>query len=99
MSSAVIGRMLNMSDAVSVAFALQARAATVYARPHASAVSHRSSSESLVLYTGTPVLPNRIDTIETLEDLLSEPTSGLLQVTGGSTGDLVVLGAGGKMGP
>jgi nucleoside-diphosphate-sugar epimerase len=45
------------------------------------------------------VLPNRIDTIETLEDLLSEPTSGLLEVTGGSTGDLVVLGAGGKMGP
>ena len=46
-----------------------------------------------------PVLPTRIDTIETLEDLLSEPTSGLLEATRGRTGDLIVLGAGGKMGP
>ena len=52
-----------------------------------------------LLYTGTPVLPTRIDTIETLEDLLSEPTSGLVDATRGSTGALIVLGAGGKMGP
>ena len=36
-----------------------------------------------LLYTGTPVLPTRIDTIETLEDLLSEPTSGLVDATRG----------------
>jgi dTDP-4-dehydrorhamnose reductase len=45
------------------------------------------------------VLHTRIDTIETLEDLLSDPTSGLVDTTRGSTGDLIVLGAGGKMGP
>jgi nucleoside-diphosphate-sugar epimerase len=45
------------------------------------------------------VLPTRIDTIETLDDLLSEPTPGLVDATRRSTGDLIVLGAGGKMGP
>jgi hypothetical protein len=45
------------------------------------------------------VLPTRIDSIETLEDLLSAPTSGLVDATRGSTGALIVLGAGGKMGP
>jgi hypothetical protein len=45
------------------------------------------------------VLPNRIDTTDTLEELLSEPTAGLIDATRSATGDLVVLGAGGKMGP
>ena len=45
------------------------------------------------------MLPTRIDTIETLENLLSEPTSALVDATRGSAGDLIVLGAGGKMGP
>jgi nucleoside-diphosphate-sugar epimerase len=45
------------------------------------------------------VLPTRIDTVETLEDLLSEPTPWLVDATRGSAGDLIVLGAGGKMGP
>ena len=45
------------------------------------------------------MLPTRIDTVETLEDLLSEPTPKLLEMTRHGSGDLIVLGAGGKMGP
>ena len=45
------------------------------------------------------MLPDRIDSVEVLEDLLSEPTESVIEAARGSTGDLVVLGAGGKMGP
>jgi dTDP-4-dehydrorhamnose reductase len=45
------------------------------------------------------VLPTRIDTIETLENLLSEPTPRVLDAMRGNTGNVIVLGAGGKMGP
>jgi dTDP-4-dehydrorhamnose reductase len=45
------------------------------------------------------MLPDRIDSVEVLEDLLSEPTESAIEAARGSTGDLVVLGAGGKMGP
>jgi nucleoside-diphosphate-sugar epimerase len=34
-----------------------------------------------------------------LEGLLSEPTSGLIDILGNLTGDILVLGVGGKMGP
>ena len=45
------------------------------------------------------MLPTRIATTETLEDLLSEPTPSLVDAMRRSAGDLIVLGAGGKMGP
>jgi nucleoside-diphosphate-sugar epimerase len=38
-------------------------------------------------------------TVEQLEDALSTPTEGVVEVLGRLPGDLVVLGAGGKMGP
>jgi nucleoside-diphosphate-sugar epimerase len=41
----------------------------------------------------------RITSIEELEDVLSEPTPGLIQDMKRLAGDIVVLGAGGKMGP
>ena len=38
-------------------------------------------------------------TEEDLEDLLSRPTQGVMEVLATLPGDLLVLGAGGKMGP
>ncbi len=38
-------------------------------------------------------------TVEQLEDALSTPTEGVVEVLGRLSGDLVILGAGGKMGP
>ena len=40
-----------------------------------------------------------IGTVEELEDRLSEPSEGVIAALGKLAGDLVVLGAGGKMGP
>jgi nucleoside-diphosphate-sugar epimerase len=40
-----------------------------------------------------------LETVEQLEDLLSEPTSAAVEVMGRIDGDLLLLGAGGKMGP
>jgi nucleoside-diphosphate-sugar epimerase len=40
-----------------------------------------------------------IESVERLEDMLSEPTAGVVDTLGRLAGDLVVLGAGGKMGP
>ena len=37
--------------------------------------------------------------VEELEDLLSEPTAGVIKLLGELDGDILVLGAGGKMGP
>jgi nucleoside-diphosphate-sugar epimerase len=45
------------------------------------------------------VLPDHITTVEQLEGLLSAPTPLVLEAVRGSTGNLIVLGAGGKMGP
>ena len=45
------------------------------------------------------MLPDRIDTVEDLDTLLSEPTEQVVEAARRSTGDLMVLGAGGKMGP
>lgn len=40
-----------------------------------------------------------IKTIEELENILSEPTPGVIETLGRLRGDIMVLGAGGKMGP
>jgi len=40
-----------------------------------------------------------IQDVAQLEDLLSEPTEGVVRTLGGLEGDIVVLGAAGKMGP
>lgn len=45
------------------------------------------------------MLPERIDDVEQLEDLLSEPTEGVIEALSRMDGDLMVLGVGGKMGP
>jgi hypothetical protein len=42
---------------------------------------------------------NPIETDETLDDLLSQPTEGVVAAMRQCPGDVVVLGAGGKMGP
>ena len=44
-------------------------------------------------------LPDRIEDVERLEDLLSEPSPGAVEAMGRLEGDLVLLGVGGKMGP
>ncbi|MCS7159765.1 MAG: NAD-dependent epimerase/dehydratase family protein, partial [Gemmatales bacterium] len=44
-------------------------------------------------------LPPRISDTASLEKWLSEPTPGVVQTVGQFRGDIVVLGAGGKMGP
>jgi nucleoside-diphosphate-sugar epimerase len=43
--------------------------------------------------------PDTIATVEELEDRLSEPTPGVVETLGRLEGDLILLGAGGKMGP
>jgi nucleoside-diphosphate-sugar epimerase len=40
-----------------------------------------------------------IESVERLEDLLSEPTAGVVETLGRLDGDLILLGVGGKMGP
>jgi len=40
-----------------------------------------------------------IQDVEQLEELLSEPTEGLVRSLGRLAGDIVVVGVGGKMGP
>ncbi|HEY7314189.1 MAG TPA: NAD-dependent epimerase/dehydratase family protein [Gemmataceae bacterium] len=44
-------------------------------------------------------LSNPIATVDELEDRLSEPTPGVIEILARLDGDLMVLGAGGKMGP
>jgi nucleoside-diphosphate-sugar epimerase len=46
-----------------------------------------------------PVLPDRVRDTAQLEALLSEPTAGVIETFARLPGDLVVLGAAGKMGP
>ncbi|MCF6285380.1 MAG: NAD-dependent epimerase/dehydratase family protein [Candidatus Hydrogenedentes bacterium] len=46
-----------------------------------------------------PPLPQFIDSVEALEELLSRPTPALVTMMGRLEGDLIFLGAGGKMGP
>ncbi len=47
----------------------------------------------------TTPLPELVDSTEQLEDLLSEPTAAAVDALREVPGDIVVLGAGGKMGP
>ena len=47
----------------------------------------------------TARLPATIADVETLEDLLSEPTSALVEMMRRVEGDILILGVGGKMGP
>ena len=44
-------------------------------------------------------LPSCISSPEILDDLLSEPTPGVVEMLGKLDGDLLILGVGGKMGP
>lgn len=46
-----------------------------------------------------PQLPDKIDDQEQLDDLLSEPTSAAIDAIRRVNGDIILLGAGGKMGP
>ncbi len=43
--------------------------------------------------------PDRIENVGHLEEMLSEPTTGVVEMLGGLDGDVLVLGAAGKMGP
>ena len=43
--------------------------------------------------------PPCVENEEHLEDLLSEPSPGVIEMLGRLDGDLVILGVGGKMGP
>ena len=47
----------------------------------------------------TARLPDRIESVEQLEELLSEPTPSVIDALGRFDGDLLILGVGGKMGP
>jgi nucleoside-diphosphate-sugar epimerase len=42
---------------------------------------------------------DKVASVEQLDDLLSEPTPGVVETLGRLEGDLIVLGVGGKMGP
>lgn len=45
------------------------------------------------------MLPERIDDLEQLDELLSRPTGCAVDALQGARGDIMILGAGGKMGP
>jgi nucleoside-diphosphate-sugar epimerase len=45
------------------------------------------------------VLPARFDSVEQLEDVMTTPAPALVAALGAVPGDIMVLGAGGKMGP
>ncbi len=55
--------------------------------------SERRMSDTLA------ALPESIADVEQLEDLLSEPTEGVIDTFRRLQGDLIILGVGGKMGP
>lgn len=58
------------------------------------------STCSLALHPKRPMMnPARIDSVEQLDDLLSEPTDAAIDVMRRLEGDLILLGVGGKMGP
>ncbi len=46
-----------------------------------------------------PAIPDRVRDLDHLEDLLSEPTPGVVDTMRRLDGDVIVLGVGGKMGP
>src|SRR5436853_576890 len=45
------------------------------------------------------MFPERIGSTDELDDLLSTPTSGVIETLGKLDGDILILGVGGKMGP
>lgn len=45
------------------------------------------------------MLPSRLDSVEQLEDLMTTPSAALIETLRGLSGDIMVLGVGGKMGP
>jgi nucleoside-diphosphate-sugar epimerase len=45
------------------------------------------------------VLPAAVESIDALDDLLSEPTLGVIETLAKLEGDILILGVGGKMGP
>jgi hypothetical protein len=49
--------------------------------------------------TKSTSLPDRIESVEQLEGMLSDPTPAAIKAMGNMTGDLIVLGVAGKMGP
>jgi nucleoside-diphosphate-sugar epimerase len=49
--------------------------------------------------TSVPLIPDRIDTEAQLEDVLADPSEADVQWAARLDGDVLVLGAGGKMGP
>ena len=44
-------------------------------------------------------LPDRIKTVKELDELLSRPSEGLIEFVKGLDGDIMIIGAGGKIGP
>ncbi len=44
-------------------------------------------------------LPDHINSVEQLEELLSEPSPQVIETLGKHEGDMLILGVGGKMGP
>src|SRR2546421_1623746 len=46
-----------------------------------------------------PLLPSTIDSVDQLDDLLSQPPPGVVETLASLPGDLLILGVGGKMGP
>src|SRR2546428_13393214 len=46
-----------------------------------------------------PVLPERFDNVEHLEEVMTTPSPPLLAEFGALTGDLIILGIAGKIGP
>jgi nucleoside-diphosphate-sugar epimerase len=49
--------------------------------------------------TKTEPLPDRIQSVEQLEEMLSDPTPAAIKAMGNMKGDLIILGVAGKMGP
>ena len=47
----------------------------------------------------TSLLPSEFETVEALEEFLSRPTAEVVEAIGQLDGDVMILGAGGKMGP
>ena len=56
-------------------------------------------SAGATILTDAPALPRRIDDVEALEDLLARPSEALVADLARLDGDVLVLGAAGKMGP
>ena len=49
--------------------------------------------------TADLALPHRFDTVEAVEDFMTEPTPALVADLAATPGDIMILGVGGKMGP